>query len=304
MGTGGRVVSSEKIGRSKNHLVKPDVLTTKPSPAHPSPRTPMMSPEKLAKIPDLDALHAQQIKGGVELDCNRAIRITVPILKAIRRYHQHEVIGLQNIPQSGPVLVVVNHSLATYDIFLLLHAIYEDLGRLPRPLADRLFFRLPLIGDLIRLYGAVQGSPQAARELLRAGELITVAPGGMREALRPSSQRYKILWEERKGFVRLAMATKSPIVLAACPKADDLYHIYPSHLTAWFYKSYKIPFFFAKGWKATAIPQPVKLTHYLSDPIVPPSVPKSPSAAEKVVDGFHRELVQRMQMLMDQTMES
>ena len=55
----------------------------------------------------------------------------LPILQAARTYHRHEVVGMENLPKTGPALVVVNHSLATYDIVLLMTAIYTDFGRLP-----------------------------------------------------------------------------------------------------------------------------------------------------------------------------
>lgn len=240
-------------------------------------------------------------KISTELDQNRAIKILLPLLRAIRRYHQHEIVGLEHIPTAGPALLAVNHSLATYDIFILLHAIYENVGRLPRPLADRLFFKIPMLGDLIRYYGAVQGSPDAARRLLSQGELVTVAPGGMREALRPSNQKYQVMWERRRGFVRLAVETQTPVILAACPRADDLYDIYPSHVSAWFYHTYKIPIFFASGWKKTVIPHPVKLVHYVSEPVKPPRLPKSPRALDRALDQFHAELQARMDVLMHQS---
>lgn len=237
-------------------------------------------------------------KNSSELEQNRALKTLIPVLKAIRRFHQHEIVGLERIPRQGKVLLAVNHSLATYDIFLLLQAIFEDVGRLPRPLADRLFFKIPFLGDLIRYYGAVQGSPDTAKRLLSQGELVTVAPGGMREALRPSNQKYQVMWGKRKGFAKLAVETGAPVVLAACPHADDLYDIYPSHVTAWFYKTYKIPIFFATGWKKTALPHPVKLVHFISEPLLPPKLPKSPRAIEKAVESFHEELESAMADLM------
>ena len=66
----------------------------------------------------------------------------VPFLNVVRVYHEHEVKGMGHIPQDGAALLVVNHSLATYDIGLLFAAIYESTGRIVRPLADNLFFKI------------------------------------------------------------------------------------------------------------------------------------------------------------------
>ena len=127
----------------------------------------------------------------------------LPLLKAIRFYHEHEIIGMGHIPQKGGALLVVNHSLATYDIALLIAAIYETTGRISRPLADNLFFKIPYLSKAVDALGAVRGTRSNAKSLLKAGELVSVAPGGMREALRNSNEKYQLFWKERKGFVRL-----------------------------------------------------------------------------------------------------
>jgi 1-acyl-sn-glycerol-3-phosphate acyltransferase len=226
-----------------------------------------------------------------------------PLLAAARLYHRHEVVGLEHIPLEGRALVVANHSLATYDIILLMTAIYQDLHRLPRPLIDRLFFRIPYLGDVASLFGAVQGSQETAEELLSGDHIVTVAPGGMREALRPSSQRYQILWDRRIGFVKLAMRTRSPVILAACPKADDLYDIYPSKITAWAYKNFKVPVFFARGLGPSPIPRPIKLVHYLSEPMLPPEMSEDEEENKKRAKTFHSKLVKRMHTLIGEAIQ-
>jgi hypothetical protein len=119
----------------------------------------------------------------------------------------------------------------------------------------------------------------------------------MRESLRPITERYQIKWAKRQGFIKLAIETGSPIILAACPAADDLYDVYPSHVTAWAYRTLKIPLFFAKGLGLTPIPKPIRLTHYLSEPMIPPA--KSPNVEEfnQQVSEFHAKVCQRMETL-------
>lgn len=225
------------------------------------------------------------------------VQKVMPLLQAARAYHRHSVEGLQHVPDEGRALIVVNHSLATYDIMLLLTAIQQDKGRQPRPLIDRLFFKIPYLGDLATLYGAVEGSQKAAESLLNADELVTVAPGGMREALRPSTQRYQIRWNRRTGFVKLAMRTRAPIILAACPKADDLYDVYPSHVTSWIYRNFKVPVFFARGLGPTPIPRPIQLTHFLSEPMLPPAPTGDDDHDDEVARAFHVTLMARMRAL-------
>lgn len=223
-----------------------------------------------------------------------------PFLKTLRNYHQHEVIGIEHVPEKGRLLVAVNHSLATYDIALLMCAIYEEKKRIARPLADRLFFRIPFLGDLTSEFGAVEGTQENAVALLEGEELVTVAPGGMREALRPSTERYQILWEKRTGFVRLALKTGTPIIVASCPKADDLYDVYESPFTKWAYQNFKIPLFLARGVGPTPIPRPVKLVHFLSRPIVPPKPSEDPVEFARQAEQLHKRVMKQARLLIGQ----
>ncbi len=221
-----------------------------------------------------------------------------PILTGIRIYHNHSIVGDQHLPKEGSAIIAVNHSLASYDIALLMAAVYEKVKRIPRSLIDRLFYKVPGLGQFMEALGSREGTHDNAIKLLNSGEMIVLAPGGMRESLRPSTEKYKIIWGRRKGFVKLAIETNTPIVLAACPAADDMFDIAPSHVTAWAYKTFKIPLFFAKGAGMSPFPKPVRLTHYLSEPLWPPKMPETNEEFLKVVNEFHSKVCERMQELM------
>jgi len=221
----------------------------------------------------------------------------LPVAQALRLYHRHEVVGLENVPPSGRCLLVTNHSLATYDIALLYAAIFLGNGRVTRPLIDRLFFRVPMVGPIMEFFGSTQGNQENARSLLAGENIVAVAPGGMREALRPSVERYQIRWNNRKGFVRLAMETGTPIILGACPRADDIYEVYPNPITKWAYKAFKVPLFVARGVGLSPVPRPVKLVHYLSEPLIPPKPVQDPEAFKRQVSRFHSKVCKRMELL-------
>lgn len=218
--------------------------------------------------------------------------------EGLRLYHSHEVVGLENVPRTGAGLIIVNHSLATYDIALLIAVIRRQLGRTVRPLVDRLFFKIPGLGPLVESVGCVEGSQETASRLLEEGELVCVAPGGMKEALRPSTEKYKICWETRRGFVRLALNAHCPIVPAACPNADDLYHIYDNPVTKLGYELLRIPLPIAKGLSWTGLPRPIKLSHHIGVPIMPPKLARSKKGIEKQVQDLHRDVVRAMEALM------
>ena len=178
----------------------------------------------------------------------------LPIFSGLRVYHRHEVHGLDNIPKKGPVIIACSHSLATYDISLLMAAVYQKINRFPRALIDRAFYKVPGLGNLMERIGCIVGSQENAQSLLSNGEMIYLAPGGMEESLRPSSDRYRVMWTKRKGFAKLAIETGVPVVLAACPKADDIFTVYENKATSWIYRNFRLPFFIARGLGPTAVP--------------------------------------------------
>ncbi len=105
-----------------------------------------------------------------------------------------------------------------------------------------------------------------ATRLLQAGEIVVIAPGGMREAMRGPQEKYRVSWESRDGFVRLALRAQVPIVLAACPRADDIYSVISLPFSRWAYRRLHVPAQIPVGRWMTPIPRPVCLRHPLSTP--------------------------------------
>jgi 1-acyl-sn-glycerol-3-phosphate acyltransferase len=218
-----------------------------------------------------------------------AVRVFRHALEPLRRYHRYQAFGLNNIPRAGGALLAVHHSFATYDGFLLGAAVFDATGRLPTALGDNLLFRLPLIARACRESGIHPASPAEGERLLRNGHLLCVAPGGMREALRPSTEKYKVCWDKRRGFARLALRAGVPIIPAACPAADDVFRLYDNPITKIAYRKMKMPIPMARGVGLTALPRPVALVHYVGEPIQPP--PWSPESEDEQVDALHARAV-------------
>ena len=222
-----------------------------------------------------------------------------PFFEAIALYHRYSAPGVENIPHQGRCILAVSHSFATYDAFLLGLAIKKATGRLPVGLGDNLLFNLPGVSTLAAVANLYRANPKNAKRLLEEECLVGVAPGGMREALRSKDQKQQVCWTKRKGFVRLAIQTQSPVVLAACPAADDLYDVYEAYLTKWAYRQYKVPLPVFSGWGPSLLPKPVKLTHHVSRLFYPPPLStERPLGA--VVDEFHGQLLETMQCMMQQ----
>jgi 1-acyl-sn-glycerol-3-phosphate acyltransferase len=222
------------------------------------------------------------------------------LMRTLGRYHRYQVFGFENVPKTGPALIAFHHSLCTYDSFLLSVPIWDELGREFRGLADRLIFKTPGLGQFMTDVGFVEGTREATIKMLEQGELIGLAPGGMRESLRGSNEKYQFDWTGRTGFVNVAMRAGAPIILAACPMSDDVYRVLPNPLTPFLYERFKVPLPIARGRWGTVIPRPVKLWHVLSEPIQSDVAPDQ--VTERDVQAQHEKIVLRMKKLMDQSL--
>jgi 1-acyl-sn-glycerol-3-phosphate acyltransferase len=227
----------------------------------------------------------------------------LPMYHLLAGHHRHQVQGLRYVPKVGPALIVVNHSFATYDIVMLGIALFLQTGRLPYFLADNNFFKVnPLLSQFLYALNVVEANHENAEKVLARGHLVILAPGGMREALRSSKEKYQIKWDKRRGIARLSINSQVPIIMAACPAADDIFDVYAGGITKFFYRQFKLPFVFIKGFGPTLLPKPVQLVHCLSRPLVPPQVDANDQKDfEQKLTEFHNVLKTSMEKLMAET---
>ncbi len=232
---------------------------------------------------------------------NPVFKTEIALLSKLSAYHRYEAFGLDGLlKHEGSLLVACNHSLATYDAVLLALAGYQASGRWFHAMADRLIFKVPVMGPLFKTLGFVEGTRESALALLRRGEVLGVLPGGMRESLRVSREKYTVDWRGRYGFVWLSMLTGTPIVLAACPRADDIFEMTDNPVTPWVYEHFRLPAPLFRGRGVTPVPRPVKLWHLLSEPISANVAPDQ--VTEKDVKAHHATLSLRMNDLMRESL--
>jgi 1-acyl-sn-glycerol-3-phosphate acyltransferase len=144
------------------------------------------------------------------------IRERLPLMWLLASvWFRGEVRGLGNIPDSGPVLLVGNHSGGNMTpdtiVFTLAFNTYFGVERACYSLAHNLVLSMPALGSL-RKFGTVAASPENARKALRSGAALLVYPGGDYEVHRPSWQANRVDFNRRKGFIRLALQENVPIV--------------------------------------------------------------------------------------------
>ena len=130
-------------------------------------------------------------------------------------WYRGEVRGLGNIPDSGPVLLVGNHSGGNMTpdtvLFTLAFSTFFGVERRFYQLAHNLVLAMPWLAAL-RKFGTVAASPENAAQALESGAALLVYPGGDYEVHRPSWLRNKVDFGGRKGFIRLALENDVPIV--------------------------------------------------------------------------------------------
>ncbi|MFN2378202.1 MAG: hypothetical protein ABR538_16860 [Candidatus Binatia bacterium] len=150
-------------------------------------------------------------------------RILGPVADRVFRY---EFRGLDSIPPS-PCLLVGNHSGGgIVEVPCMLVKWHQHFGE-RRPgygLTNVLSLGYPKIGGWLRAIGGVDASHANARACLAAGRDTLVFPGGDIDSFRPFYQTRRVDFGQRRGYIRLALERKVPIVPLAT---------LGSHLTYW-----------------------------------------------------------------------
>ncbi len=128
-------------------------------------------------------------------------------------YRRVEVVGLEQIPTGGPVIVAANHQNGLVDPMFLL-------GMIPRrltPIAKAPLFRHPLIGPFLRLAGAIpvhrrqdEGSDMARnREMFGAAIATLKQRGAVLIFPEGLSQAEPVLMPLRTGAARILLSTEA-----------------------------------------------------------------------------------------------
>lgn len=126
-----------------------------------------------------------------------------------RNHYIVKTVRSENLPRSGGALIVCNHVSYVDTIVLSLAS--------PRPirfLSYEAFFKTPVLGSILRIFGAIPVSSTRARAALsqaadhiRRGELVCIFPEGQ-------LTRTGTLQELKSGFEIIARRAKAPVIVA------------------------------------------------------------------------------------------
>lgn len=168
--------------------------------------------------------YAQRGDDPFGLDPDTASQAALVTSFLYRHYFRTQVHGIEHVP-NGRALLIANHSgQIPIDGLMLVLALFLD-GRPPRlvrAMVEKWMQTLPFIAPLIARLGQVVGVPENCQRLLEREELILAFPEGVKGIVKPYTRRYQ-LEEFGLGFMRLALATQSPVVPVAVVGAEEQY---------------------------------------------------------------------------------
>lgn len=217
------------------------------------------------------------------------------VFELLEDYFRYEVVGLEKIPENKACLVVMNHGIIPFHGFLLTKKLVEEVGIYPRGLGADFIFVVPFLREFFLKGGAVNADPKNGIELLKEGNCVMLAPGGIYEGLVCEPGMSRIPWERRKGFVKLAIDANVPIIPTYCPAINDVYHnskfLLKLRIKIMESIRFSLPLFYGYG----LLPLRKKLVHYVGDPIVTTKLKGESTEAQ--INRIHKKVITSMKRM-------
>lgn len=143
-----------------------------------------------------------------------------------KTYWRVSLSGVENVPEAGRALLVVNHSgQLPFDGAMLGTGLLLDhpTQRLMRTLYASWFPTLPFVSDLLVKMGQVLATEDNGARLLENDELVAVFPEGYKGVGKLYKDRYKLARFGRGGFIKMALRAQAPIIPVSIVGAEETY---------------------------------------------------------------------------------
>lgn len=133
-------------------------------------------------------------------------------LELMGTYFRVKVEGAEHLPRRGRALVIPNHSgVSGFDAMVLNHEITRASGRYPRVLTHHLWFLTKTTSIPAHRLGFIEATTENGLKALKKNQIVVLFPEGEQGNFKPSSKAYQ-LQEFKRGFIRMALQTGTPIV--------------------------------------------------------------------------------------------
>jgi 1-acyl-sn-glycerol-3-phosphate acyltransferase len=148
--------------------------------------------------------------------------MALPGVLLYRHYFRVETHDIDRMP-AGRVLVIANHAgQLPFDAMMLQTALLLEAEppRIARSMGEYWIPRLPLVSFAAARGGAMVGTPHNCTQMLQHGECVASFPEGVRGMNKLYRDRYQLM-RFGLGFMRLALATRTPIVPVGIVGSED-----------------------------------------------------------------------------------
>lgn len=229
-------------------------------------------------------------------------------VRALGRYFRYQVEGLEHLVGAPTGLIVAYHGRPfSWDVVFLTVRLFDRTGRYPLPLTLSGVASVPWVGEQLGRV-AVYGRPDAAAVARARAEYrhFMVAPGGLREALRPSWQgRYTVDFGSRRGYLKLAMEHGLPLYPVVATGVDDAYlSLANGHtLSRRLFGHGRAPIFLGLGVGGVfpfALPIPVRVRQRIGPPIhLEALAGELGLSGDALIEAAHERVTGTMQQMLD-----
>jgi len=227
--------------------------------------------------------------------------------RMFQRYHRYSIEGLEHLEDDRALLIAGYHGRPlALDMCMFTVAFYDHFGYLPHGVVHRGLKSFPPFKAFTDALGfVIDDGPEIALAVER-GEHIVVTPGGGQEGCRSFRHRYKVAWQGRLGYVRLAAKYALPIVPVAGAGADDTY--FGLNNAEALGRRLGVPRHWAfalwlgvgpLGLYPFSPPFPVRIHQFVGEPIDPWDGKPQPTASPATIEKVHERVVAAVQALLD-----
>jgi 1-acyl-sn-glycerol-3-phosphate acyltransferase len=131
-----------------------------------------------------------------------------------KRYFRVLTYGIENVPDTGPGMIVGNHSGGLpVDAGMVVASMFfdHDPPRHMHGMVEKFAQGWPFVSPLFSRFGQLTGLPEHATRILDSGRLLLVFPEGARGTGKLYKDKYQLV-RFGTGFMRLALRSRAPIV--------------------------------------------------------------------------------------------
>lgn len=170
----------------------------------------------------------------------------------------------------------------------------------------RFHYWFPFVREIFLALGAISCSEKSITRTLtqnqNGGKVLCLIVGGTREILKTKPGSYEIILKDRKGFVKLAIRTGTPLVPVFIFGETDIYDTLSPQPGTWLHwiqgytqRLFSIPLFLPLG-QFGLLPRRTPLTTVIGAPI---RVPKVAEPTRDMIDEYHAKFTHALQQLFE-----